>query len=760
MKKWLLSLTGLLLLAGCQSRTFQIDPAPYEYDLVFDNLSTTWDEGMPLGNATIGSLVWQRGDNLRLSIDRTDLWDLRPTPELSGDKFTFDWVYQQVMKGDYKPVQDLFDRPYDQYPGPTKIPGAGLEFPLEALGEVETVRLYLHDALCEIRFKSGGRMLCFVHAEQPVGWYVLEGFDETAVPRLVAPSYGGKENVAPEDQSRHSLYQLGYEQGAVTETAPGEWVYEQKGWGDFSYQVATKWEKQPDGRIVGVWSATSSLVDQKAANLIGEALKRGIAKDYTDHTAWWKTFHAQSSVSLPDKTIERQYYNEVYKMGSIARENSYPISLQAVWTADNGNLPPWKGDYHHDLNTQLSYWPFYTGNYLKEGYGYLSTLWNQRDVHKAYTKQFYGTDGLNVPGVCTLIGEPMGGWIQYALSPTVSAWLAQHFYLHWKYSQDREFLKERGYPYLKEVATHLEQVTVLKDGVRTLPLSSSPEYYDNSIQAWFKQMTNYDRGLIRFAFRAASELAGELNLTEEAGHWKELESQLPSYDLESDGALTIAPGHPYRESHRHFSQLLAIHPLGVIDKSNGEEDARIIDASLKTLDEYGTDYWTGYSFAWAANLKARAFDAEGAVAMLRDFPSFCLRNGFHVNGDQSGTGKSTFRYRPFTLEGNMAFAAGVQEVLLQSHTGTIRLFPAIPADWKEVSFDRLRAIGAFVVSAERKAGKTVEVEILSEKGGMLRLANPFESGFDHAGVEGLSVTDGLLSVEMKPGQTLKLTAKL
>ena len=97
----------------------------------------------------------------------------------------------------------------------------------------------------------------------------------------------------------------------------------------------------------------------------------------------------------------------MYKFGSATRENSYPISLQAVWTADNGKLPPWKGDYHHDLNTQLSYWPAYAGNHLSEGLGYLNTLWNQRDTYKRYTRQYFETEGMNVPGVCTLTGEPM-----------------------------------------------------------------------------------------------------------------------------------------------------------------------------------------------------------------------------------------------------------------------------------------------------------------------------------------------------------------
>ena len=99
--------------------------------------------------------------------------------------------------------------------------------------------------------------------------------------------------------------------------------------------------------------------------------------DYRSHMDFWKGYWAQSSVSLPDTLLQKQYDNEMYKFGSAAREDSYPISLQAVWTADNGMLPPWKGDYHHDLNTQLSYWPAYTGNHLQEGMGYLNTLWEQ-----------------------------------------------------------------------------------------------------------------------------------------------------------------------------------------------------------------------------------------------------------------------------------------------------------------------------------------------------------------------------------------------
>ena len=91
---------------------------------------------------------------------------------------------------------------------------------------------------------------------------------------------------------------------------------------------------------------------------------------YKEHHGWWSQFWATSDVRIPASLLQKQYYLEMYKFGSIARADAPPISLQAVWTADHGKLPPWKGDFHHDLNTQLSYWPSYAGNYLglEEGF--------------------------------------------------------------------------------------------------------------------------------------------------------------------------------------------------------------------------------------------------------------------------------------------------------------------------------------------------------------------------------------------------------
>lgn len=114
---------------------------------------------------------------------------------------------------------------------------------------------------------------------------------------------------------------------------------------------------------------------------------------------------------------------------------------------------------------------------------------------------------------------------------------------------DETFLKEKAYPFMYDVVTFLENIIKINnDGVRRLPLSSCPEVFDNSINAWFKTTTNYDLALMKFAFRAA-EMAETLNKELEAEHWRLLLNQLLDFDLDNDNSLTLDKGFPYKESH-------------------------------------------------------------------------------------------------------------------------------------------------------------------------------------------------------------------
>ncbi len=730
----------------CCSTVFA-QPKP-EHNLQFDSLAKRWDEAMPLGNGWLGALIWQKGDKLRISLDRVDLWDDRPMPEI--DKLKFGWVAEKVKLNQYDSVQKIGDEPYEKYAAPTKIPGAAIEFDIKKLGKVISNLLDIKTGLSKIKFKNGVVFNNYIHAVNQVGYFGFENIKEEMIPELMIPNYNsGKTGGAGNSVEGQGLERLGYPKGSITKTK-NSILYHQPVWSNNYYEVLISWQKISN-HIIGQWTITNN----KPARLTPLNLNLTEPTNWPSHLKWWNDYWSRSAISLPDKLLERQYYLEMYKFACVARSNTPPISLQAIWTADNGNLPPWKGDYHHDLNTQLSYWPGYTGNHLDLTASYTNWLWKVKEENKRWTKHYFEKDGLNVPGVTTISGKPMGGWIQYSMSPTTAAWLAQHFYWQARYSMDKKFAI-KAEEYLFDVHRFLNSyIKKNKEDSGFISLSSSPEFNDNSIKAWFKEMTNYDKALILSLEPELENLASIIYGFRPPKIVKDNFDELNKVFDTNETGLTVAPGQNLDESHRHMSPYMAIHPMGLLNPDD-DDQKKIINNSLRWIEKKGTRLWCGYSFSWAASIYARAKEPDSAVSMLQKFATnFCSINSFHLNGDQKGGQYSDFTYRPFTLEGNFAFAQGVHELLLQSHNGYIEVFPAIPALWKDVSFNTLRAEGAFLVSAKKENGVITEVKVTAEQGGIMALKLPFKTLIT-AGVNknSIRVENEIASVNLKKGQTI------
>ncbi len=760
MRRQLLLLTAIIcrLIYPLQSQPGK------EHNLVFDSLARRWDEAIPLGNGWLGALIWQRENKIRMSLDRVDLWDDRPMPGI--DKLRFIWVVEQVKKGQYDTVQKLGDEPYEKNAAPTKLPGAAMEFDLDAIGKVISNELDIQTGLSTVKFENGIVFRNYIHSSNQVGYFGFENLPPEAsgrqaglparhpvssvTPQLIIPNYNtGRTGTAGNSVEGIGLERLGYKKGTVTKTA-NSIRYHQPTWNNHYYEVLVKWYELPGNRLIGQWTISNN----KPAQLTDPDFKLKEPTGWPSHSKWWKDYWGRSSISLPDKQLEKQYYLEMYKFACVARSNTPPISLQAIWTADNGNLPPWKGDFHHDLNTQLSYWPGYTGNHLDLTASYTNWLWKVKEENKRWTKQYFGIEGLNVPGVTTISGKPMGGWIQYSMSPTTAAWIAQHFYWQWKYSLDNKFLRDKCITYFDEIENYIFKLRYRDTTTRKyqIPLSSSPEYNDNSIKAWFDKATNYDLALIKGFYEMYVDI---LNATPArvSKMYREDSKLFPGLDYNETG-LTLAPGQNLETSHRHHSPYMAIYPMCLLDIDN-EKDKEILENSLRHIEEKGTSQWCGYSFSWMASIYARARQAEKAVKQLQIFASnFCSPNSFHLNGDQKGGQYSSFTYRPFSLEGNFAFAQGIHELLLQCRNGRIEVFPAVPGNWKDISFKTLRTEGAFLVSADREGGVVSEVTVMAEQGGRLELKLPFKTFFITNLQKRYKVENNILEVEMKKGETV------
>ena len=699
-----------------------------EYILGYNEPARSSDEGLPVANGLMGALVWGDGDPLNISLDRTDLWDLREVPAYSRDEYRWSKVVDKHHAGEHDELIELLEKPYYR-PGPTKILAGRIEvrFPSGA-GQFQNAELPVRQPVGRVVL---GRTTVdtWLHPQDNVGYVSIVGGAPTFT--LCEPPFGsepeGWERPSGFDASIADVWELGYPPPQVHSTSNSA-DFLQKGHDGFSFAVALVW-KQKDDRTLATWSIATSDESDDVLTLAKRRAADALNADYdsalADHRGWWKDYWHKSRVELPDPIIAHGYHLDMYKFGAAARRGVPPISLQGPWTVDNGRLPPWKGDYHHNLNTQMSYWPAYTGNRLDAGLGFLDWLWDTREECRAWTRQFFEVDGICVPMTADLKNRQIGGWRQYAHSLSSGAWLAWHFHMHWRHSMDRSFLEHRGYPYLAEICTFIEAISEQRDndGKRSIALSCSPEINDNRPEAWTEQITNYDLVLFTRALEIAAEFADELGDKASSEHWRKVASEFPPLAIAPDGLLLVAPGQKLERSHRHFSHMMGLFPLDVIDPRRSARDRDIARVTLAQIEELGTDWWMGYSFAWKACLHARCGEgAEAAKALHAYADGFLLKNSFHANGDFADKGYAKAVFRAFTLEGNFAAAQAIHEMLLQSHNGILHLFPAIPADWQEVSFTGLLAEGGVEVDASVKGGELFSVTMRSNNTQELVLA--------------------------------------
>ncbi|MDQ8153417.1 MAG: glycoside hydrolase N-terminal domain-containing protein [Gemmatimonadota bacterium] len=676
---------------------------------------TTWDEAIPLGNGLLGGLVWGGGSRINLSLDRADLWDLRPAAPYGTEGYRWADIQRLVAARAEDSLHMRFDDPYEQVPHPTKLPGGRVVLTLEDGRYIQSFLLDLARAEAQVQLTRG----------------TVRGFFGTAdsVALFEVPALRRVDLVRPA-----SLDKLGYPPATVGgDTVAGvrtQWMLQRAAEG-LTYVLAVSTQRTGDSSLVAVSIATSADGADPLAiarHRIADALTRGYLLSARRHAAWWARYwRSVATLTVPDTALQAHLDLVQYYYAAAARRGTPPIPLQGVWTADANTLPPWKGDLHNDLNTQMTYLAAHASGAEEAMRGWLDYNWKLLPTYRRFARDFYGVDGAAIPGVMALDGRALGGWGQYSLSPTMGLWVAQSFHLEWQYTRDADFLRDRAYPFVAAIGRAAR--ALLQEGPNgrlRLPLSSSPELYDNSLKAWLPQSSNFDLALLHWAFGALDEMATALGDTTAGQGWRATRTRLEPLAIDAaSGALAVAAGLPLAESHRHFSNAMAIHPLGLLTV-DAPVDTLVVQRTVNQLRQFGTGEWMGYSYAWYSAMLARSGRGDEALRYLEDYRrGFLLRNGFHANGEQTRLGLSNAHYRPVTLEGNFLALHAAQEMLLQGWGGVVRVFPALSERWRDVSFRDLRAEGGWRVSAWRERGVTQRVRIESTAGGRLRLRDPF-----------------------------------
>lgn len=720
--------------------------------LQLDGPITSWDEGLPLGNGLLGLLIWGGDGSIRISIDRGDLWDTR-CPD--GADLNWDELRDLVQAGKWTEISDRCLKPTLGSPFPTKLPAGRMHFQLPKGKEVSSFVLNRLTGVGVAQWKEG-RLEAFCDQAGSVACLRFRGAaDWSLEPRPYGQPAGDDENAA---NIMMDLASLGYPASRRWRDAVSSgFVQATECDGAFALATVVRKTKAWTEIVLAVERGRNFKEAKKQAKGVAiAACSEGWEKLLNRSKREWLRLWKRSSVAIPDSRLGEQYLQASYFLKAASRPGGPPISLQALWTADDGRLPPWKGDYHHDLNTQLSYWPHLTAGHGDRMRGFLDFMFDLRPMHREMAEKFFGVDGIFVPGSMAFDGQAIGGYAQVSYSPTNGAWVAWMFYQYWKYTGDVQYLRSHVFPYCRDTAKLISALLREDgDGWLKLPLSSSPEIHEGGPGGWLRPNSHYDLTLMRWNFAALVELGDVLG--EDTAQWRQVLGKLEPLavsnitedetPVEGRGAFLVAPETPLHVSHRHHSHLMAVYPLGLVSIEDGPETCASIEASLKQIDRLGTGLWTGFSFVWMACLAARSRQAERARRALQTFEGcFLSRNGFHLNGDYRRQGVSWWNYRPFTLESNLAFLEAIHEMLLQSWRGVIRVFPAVPLDWKSVSFDRLRAEGGLIVSARRKQGESRKVTVKTSCESTIRLEDPFHGRgqWSHPG----KVVNGLLEFSL------------
>ena len=796
----------ILLIALCS----QTAKAGSPYQLWYDRPAMTWTQALPVGNGTMGGMVYGTPAVERIQLNEETIWAGQPNQVCNpAAKENLPKVRQLIFEGKYKEAEKLANEkvmplganqncgmPYQPF-GDLWIamPGHANYTEYERLLDLDNARSVVRYTVDGVRYEREtlaplGSKVITIHltASRP-GMISFTASFNTPHSDVLTGGEGMEATLTGVTSKHENLKGKVRFQGRMTVQTKG---------GQSSQADGQLSVKAADEATLYVTVGTNVINykditgDEKAQSRqrLHDATGKGYEQLKKQHEELYHRYYDRVRIDLgkdlyagmptskrieqfaatekngkPDNHLVATYFQfgRYLLISSSQPDNINPANLQGIW--NEKMFPSWDSKYTTNINLEMNYWPSEVCN-LTEMNGPLFRLIREiSETGRQTAHDMYGAEGW-------VLHHNTDQWritgpVDHAstgLWSTGSGWICRHLWEHYLYSGDKGFLRE-AYPIMLEAARFYTQTLVKHPRLGYLVIcpGESPEHGGKGRGSTLDAGVTMDNQIVTELFTEVLQAAKVLDdknpllqtIREQlpqlapmkVGSWGQLQEWLDDVDDPKD-------------DHRHFSHLYGLYPSNQITASRTPE---LFEAAKVSLQHRG-DVSTGWSMGWKVCSWARFFDGNHAYKLIQDqltltADTFLI---FGTTKQHGGTYPNMFdAHPPFQIDGNFGCTAGIAEMLLQSHETTkeglpiLHLLPALPDVWKDGSISGLRARGGFEVSMNWSGNRLLSAVIKSINGGTLtvRTATPLKQKGKKEG------SYYLYNIKTRKGQTITLNAK-